>query len=299
MSYESKIFREKASELNCEAVITDALNNDALQRQQANELIRSGVDVLVLMAVNTNTAAKIVRDAHNANVKVIAYDRLINNCDLDFYISHNNYNVGKIMGDYVTKIRPKGKYILIGGDKSDRNAILVKTGQLDALSPLVKSGDIEILYDVYIEDWSQENACFETMKFLKLSAGVLPDAILTSYDGLARGARQAIDRSGITANIIITGQDAETQAIKDIIAGKQTLTVYKPLKPLAENAVITALKLAKGEKAACTCKTFNNKANVPSLLFEPVAVDKNNIRETVIKDGMITESEIGLHTLLP
>jgi len=148
------------------------------------------------MAVNSNTAAEIVRDAHNAGVKVIAYDRIINNCDLDFYISHNNYNVGKYMADYALHLKPEGNYLMLGGDKSDRNAIFVKTGQLDAIKNNMQSGKIKIVYDVYIEEWSKENAYFEMKKYLKLSSYNIPDVILSSYDGLSYGSNRAFEELG-------------------------------------------------------------------------------------------------------
>lgn len=294
MPIEERYFKAKAAELNCEVFITDAKNDDMLQHKQAKELLEQGVNVLVLMAVNAYTSAEIVRDAHEAGAKVIGYDRIIHNCDLDFYLSYNNYNVGKFMADYALKLKPEGNYILLGGDKSDRNAIFVKTGQLDALKSYVQSGKIKVLFDVYIDEWSNVNAYYSMKEFLKLSANTTPDVILTSYDGLAYGASQALDEAGIKADIIITGQDAEPQAIKNIVSGKQSMTIYKPLKQLAESSVIIAVKLAKGEMVDTTTSMYNFRKYVPSYLFDPIPVDKNNIKETVVKDGIIKESEIGL-----
>ncbi|HOK99226.1 MAG TPA: substrate-binding domain-containing protein [Bacteroidales bacterium] len=294
MQFEEKYFKAKAAEMNCEAIITDAKNDEVLQRKQATELLDQGVKVLVIMAVNAYTAAEIVREAHNKGAYVIGYDRLIFNSDLDFYISHNNYNVGKYMAEYALKLKPNGKYLLLGGDKGDRNAIFVKTGQLDALKPAVTAGNVKIVLDVYVDEWLPMNAYHIMKEYLRLSANDVPDVILTSYDGLGRAARQALDEAGITQEVIITGQDAEPQTIKYILQGKQTLTIYKPLKPLAENAVITAVKLSKGEKPDTTTSIFNNRKMVPALLFEPIPVDKNNVRETVVKDGIISEAELNL-----
>ncbi len=294
MQYEEKFFKAKAAELNCEAIITDAKSDESLQRKQAMELLDQGVKVLIVMPVNAYTAAEIVREAHKKGAYVIGYDRLIFNSDLDFYISHNNYNVGKYMAEYAIKLKPTGKYLLLGGDKGDRNAIFVKNGQLDVLKSAVQAGNIKIVLDVYVEDWSPINAYQITKEYLQLSANDVPDVILGSFDGLAYAARQALDEAGIKKDVIITGQDAEPQALKFILQGKQSLTIYKPLKPLAENAVIIALKLLKGEKTDTTTSIFNNRKMVPALLFEPIPVDKNNIRETVVKDGMISAAELGL-----
>jgi D-xylose transport system substrate-binding protein len=293
MPIEEYYFKQKASELGCEVVVTDAKSDEQLQRKQAQELIEGGVKAIVIMAVNAYTAAEIVRDAHNAGVKVIAYDRLIHNCDLDFYISHNNYNVGKYMAEYVLKLKPEGKYVLLCGDKSDRNAIFVKNGQVDVIKQNVQSGKIKILYDVFVEDWSAENAHYLMKKFLKLSSNEVPDVILSSYDGLAYGAVKALEECGDDpTKVIMTGQDAELQAIKNIISGKQTITIFKPLKILAEKAVEVSVDLVNGKKSIITTTVFNNRKNVESLLFDPVVVDKSNIKETVIKEGLYKESDV-------
>ena len=170
MQFEEKYFKAKAAEMNCEAIITDAKNDEVLQRKQATELLDQGVKVLVIMAVNAYTAAEIVREAHNKGAYVIGYDRLIFNSDLDFYISHNNYNVGKYMAEYALKLKPNGKYLLLGGDKGDRNAIFVKTGQLDALKPAVTAGNVKIVLDVYVDEWLPMNAYHIMKEYLRLSA---------------------------------------------------------------------------------------------------------------------------------
>jgi D-xylose transport system substrate-binding protein len=293
MAIETKYFKARAAELNCEVLVTDAKSDEQLQRTQAQELIQNGIDALVIMAVNSNTAAEIVRDAHNSGIKVIAYDRIINNCDLDFYISHNNYNVGKYMAEYALRLKPEGNYFMLGGDKSDRNAIFVKTGQLDAIKNNVQSGKIKIVFDVFIEEWSTENAYFVVKNYLKLSSNTLPDVILSSYDGLSYGSNRAFEELGLDySKIVITGQDAEPQALRNIIAGKQTMTIFKPLKILAENAVEIAVKLVKHQKIDNTTTINNNKMDVPTILFDPIVVDKSNIKETVVKEGLVKESDL-------
>jgi D-xylose transport system substrate-binding protein len=291
MAIEEKIFKAKATELGCEVIVTDAKNDENLQREQARELIDKGVSVLVVMAVNAYTAAEIVRDAHNAGIKVIAYDRLISNCDLDFYLSFNNYNVGKYMAEYALKLKPEGKYILLEGDKSDKNAVKVRQGHVDAIQSAVQSGKIKVIYDVFTENWDNDNAYQEMKNYLNLSSHEIPDVILCANDGLANSAKNALLDLGIKENIVITGQDAEPTAIKNIMHDKQTMTIYKPLKVLAENAVITAVKLMKNEKLESTETTNNSRIEVPSLLFDPVVVDKSNIKQTVVADGVIKESD--------
>ncbi len=128
---EKVYFTEKIQALGGEALVISADYDDQLQIKQAKELLEQGAKVLVVNPLNLNTAAAIIRSAHERNVPVIAYDRLIRNCDLDYFLTFDNEKVGKLMADYVTKIKPEGKYILLGGDKADQNAEWVKKGQLD------------------------------------------------------------------------------------------------------------------------------------------------------------------------
>ncbi|NJK98601.1 MAG: substrate-binding domain-containing protein [Bacteroidales bacterium] len=135
---EQALFTNKINELGGEALVASAEYDDKLQIDQASKMIKEGAKVLVVNSVNMNTAAAIVREAHENNVKVIAYDRVIQNCDLDIFISFDNVKVGKLMAEYTTRIKPEGNYVLIGGDKADLNAVLVKSGQLEVLEALVK-----------------------------------------------------------------------------------------------------------------------------------------------------------------
>ncbi|NJO69313.1 MAG: sugar ABC transporter substrate-binding protein [Bacteroidetes bacterium] len=289
---EQALFTNKINELGGEALVASAEYDDKLQIDQASKMIKEGAKVLVVNSVNMNTAAAIVREAHENNVKVIAYDRVIQNCDLDIFISFDNVKVGKLMAEYTTRIKPEGNYVLIGGDKADLNAVLVKSGQLEVLEALVKNGKIKIIYNVYVEDWSGENAYQEMKRFLNLSE-VKPDVILSSYDGMSLGCIKALDDHGLAGQVIITGQDAELEACRNIIQNRQTMTVYKPLKLLAENAAELSFKMAKGDKLSLPSTTIENgQKSVPAILLEPVAVDKENMKNKIIAEGFYTEAQV-------
>jgi len=273
-------------------LLASADNDDKLQIEQAKEMINQGAKILVVNSVNMNTAAEIIRDAHNRKVKVIAYDRLIRNCDLDMYVSFDNTQVGKLMSEYVLKVKPEGNYIILGGDKSDLNAVFVKKGQMDVLDNAIKTGKVKIAYNIFVEDWSSENAYQEIKSFLNLS-GQIPDAILSSYDGMSLGAIKALDEAGLAGKVIITGQDAELEACRNIMKDRQAMTVYKPLKTLATKAAEIAYKIASGEKYKMPESTIENgQKNVPALLLAPISVDKQNMKTTIISDGFYTESQL-------
>jgi D-xylose transport system substrate-binding protein len=286
-------FIAKAKELGGEVLVADGNNDDKLQQSQAEELIKNGVGVLVIVPVNLNTAAVIVRMAHDNHIKVIAYERIIANCDLDYFISFDNVKVGEMMANDAVKLKPKGRYMLLCGDKGDKNAIWVRQGQHNVIDPLVKSGEINVVHEVFIEDWAPDNAYQEMKKYLNLSSLDVPDAILSSYDGMSTGAIKAIDENSISLFPVITGQNAELEACRNILKGKQSMTVYKPIKTEAEQAAILAMKCAKNESIEKTGKTsFNGLIEVPSILIEPISVNENNMKSTVIADGFLKESEV-------
>lgn len=284
-------FTAKAKELGGEVLAMDAQNNDQLQITQAQELINQGVKVLVIIVVNKNTAAVIVRNAHAKNVKVIAYERIISNCELDYYVSFDNIKVGELMASYTRKIKPEGKYLLLGGDKGDQNAIWVRQGMHNIIDPFVNSEKIKLVYDTYLEDWAGDNAYFELKKYLSLTSDV-PDVILSAYDGLSTGAIRALDELKVSSWPSLTGQNAELQACKNIIKGKQTMTIYKPIKLEAEKTAELAIKCARNEKITTERTLYNGQVQVPSILIDPISVDASNMKSTVIADGFLKETDV-------
>ncbi len=289
---EKSYFTDRMNELGSEALIEIANDDDKLQIQQANELIAKGVKVLIVNPVNLYTSAEIVRSAHNHRIKVIAYDRLICNTDLDYYLSFDNEKVGILMADYVIKKVPEGKYLIFGGDKGDLNAGLVMNGQMKILEQLTGSGKIKIDYNIYVEDWSAENARHELKIYLNLS-GEQPDVILSSNDGMAIGIVETLKEFGMEGKVLVTGQDAELAACQNIVKGYQIMTVYKPLKKLAYTAADLSFKLIKSkELTEAISKVNNGRKDVPSILLEPISVDKYNLKSTVIADGFLSESDV-------
>jgi D-xylose transport system substrate-binding protein len=285
-------FKERAKELKLDAVIYDAKSNEETQFNQALELIKSGVKVLVIGSVNANVAAAIVREAHKSNVKVIAYDRLIKNSELDYYVSHNNVQVGEEMAKYAVKIKSSGNFMILLGDHSDQNALFIKQGIMNVLQPQVDSRKITIIYTAFIERWKDHEAYFMVNRFLKFSPEPI-DAIIASNDGIAKMAIQALTDNGIVNDIVITGQNADIFAVKNIISGKQSMTVYKPLKELAYTAVDLANQLLKNQVPTGIVTTINNgKVNVPAILIPVQSVDKEKIESVLISKGFYTKSEV-------
>jgi D-xylose transport system substrate-binding protein len=279
------LFVAKAEELGARVLVQAANGDDALQNSQAENLLTQGVDVLLVAPHNGKTAAIIVESAHKAGVPVIAYDRLINDSDLDLYISFDNVGVGEMQGKYLVDRKPTGSYVLIGGAPTDNNALLFRKGQMNIIQPLVDKGAIKIVSDQWAKDWQAVEALKHMENALTRSNNQV-DAVVASNDGVAGGAIQALAEQKLAGKVLVSGQDAELAACQRIVAGTQSMTVYKPIRLLAHKAAEVAMKLARKQPHGEATKPLaNGKIDVPSILLLPVAVDKDNMAATVIADG--------------
>jgi D-xylose transport system substrate-binding protein len=285
------LFIAAAEALGAEVDVQSANSDDAKQIAQAENLISQGVDVLVVVPHNAEATAAIVEKAHEAGIKVLAYDRLIKNSDLDLYVSFDNERVGEMQAEAITKLVPKGKYVYIGGSDTDNNATLFKKGAFNVLQPFIDKGDIEIVYDQFTKDWNPANALANMENALTANENKI-DAVVAANDGTAGGVIQALASQGMDGKIPVSGQDAELAAAQRIVEGTQSMTVYKPIKALAEKAAELAVKMAKGEELGADKVVNNGKIDVPSVLLDPIAVDKSNIDATVIADGFHSKEDV-------
>jgi D-xylose transport system substrate-binding protein len=286
------LFVKRCRELGARVLVQAANNDEAVQSSQAENLLTQGVDVLVVAPHNSETAATIVEAAHRAKVPVIAYDRLIRGSDVDLYLSFDNERVGELQAEYAVKRAPKGRYVLIGGSPADNNAILYHQGQMKVLKPYVDRHEIEIVTDQYAADWQP----VEALKILENALtrqGNRVDAVVAANDGLAGGAIQALAEQGLAGKVVVTGQDAELTACQRIVAGSQSMTVYKPLRGLATKAAEVAVAMARKQPYEQPARRLNNGfKDVPSFLLEPIAVDRTNLDSTVIADGFHSREQV-------
>jgi D-xylose transport system substrate-binding protein len=286
------LFVQRAEELGARVLVQAANGDDALQNSQAENLLTQGVDVLVVVPHNAKTAATIVESAHRSNVPVISYDRLVLDSDVDLYISVDPTRVGELQGEYAVKHKPSGNYVLIGGAPTDNNARLVRNGQMTSLKPAIDAGGIKVVADQWAKEWQPVEA-------LKIMENALTrnnnqvDVVVASNDGTAGGAIQALEEQKLAGKVLVTGQDADLAACQRIVHGSQTMTVYKPIKSLAYKAAEVAVRMARKEQLTEATRTTNNgKKDVPSILLEPVAVDKSNLDSTIIADGFQKREDV-------
>ena len=277
---------------NAKVIVMEANGSQVEQARQAKEMIeKEKLDVLIIVPVNSDAAGKLVDYAKSRDIHVIAYDRIIKNCDLDCYLSFDNIRIGEIQAEYLTKIKPEGSYALLGGDPGDNNSLLLRIGQMNVLQPLIIRGDIKIVMDENVEKWD-DGIAYQIMKDY-LEENDPPDAIIASSDGLSRGVSKALLEFGVE-DVLLSGQDAETDACRRIVEGHQTMTVYKVIESLAATAANMAILLANDEPIPNTLITVNNGIKmVPAVLVSSIIpVGEENIRMTVIQDGFIDEKEV-------
>jgi D-xylose transport system substrate-binding protein len=282
----------RAKELGAKFIMRDAQGDENLQLKQAGELLDLGVDVLVVVAANQNTAGGIVRAAHEKGVKVISYDRLIKNADLDYLISFEYEKIGELMVEYVAERIPKGNCIVLWGDANDANAVFIKSGQERALKPLTEKGQLKIVYRTYIENWDQGTARQVMNKILDFSTEKI-DAVISSNIPVGLGAYSALSEHGYApGQVIITGMDATKDLIYSMLGGGMTMSAIKPIKELAYGAIDLALDVVKNNKIHFTTTVNNGRINVPAKLFAPIVIDKSNYENVLVEKGFFTKEEI-------
>lgn len=273
-------------------IVKEANNDEALQKEQFLDLIKAKVDVIIIVAINSDAAGALVQMAKKNGVKVIAYDRLIKNCDLDFYVAFDNMKVGELQADYLTRVIPKGNYAILGGDSKDYNSTFLRLGQMNVLQPLITRRDIKVVLDSDVKNWDADVAYDIVKKYLSESTEL--DAVIASNDMIAKGVIKALEEYELAGKILVSGQDAETDACKRIVQGTQTMTVYKYIESLTSSTTNIALSLAENGTMPYSQSTINNgKIMVPSVqLPNMIQVTKENMRMTVIADGYLDEKVV-------
>jgi D-xylose transport system substrate-binding protein len=281
---------------DCEVIYANASQDATKQQTQAEAAITQGADVLVLDAVDAKSATAMVERAKESDIPVLAYDRLISGTDIDFYVSFENVRQGRLQGQSLLDglgSDPSGQSIvMINGSPTDPAAGEYKKGAHQVLD---KSGvDIAKEYDT--PDWSPDKAQREMEQAVTALGKDKVAGVYSANDGMAGGAIAALKSAGVDPNSVpITGGDAEVAALQRILIGEQYATIYLTIRKEAEVAAQLAVAAARGKKPPAdllNAKVDNGAGEVPSALLTPVPVTKENMADTVIKDGFYEPSEI-------
>jgi D-xylose transport system substrate-binding protein len=284
------MFTARAQALGATVVVQDANGDPNMQVQQCENLLVRGAKVLVVIPKNADAAAPIVEKAHAKGVKVLSYDRIIANAPVDLYVSFDNVRVGEIQAQEILKLVPKGNYLELMGDPGDKNAGMVHQGHQKALQAALDAKSITMVMSQSCDKWSTTEARRITEDAL---TKFKIDAIVASNDGTAAGAIAALEAKGLAGKVPVSGQDADLLNCQYIVTDKQAVTVYKPIRKIAEYCAEAAVKMIKGETLDGVNAAVNNgSADIPTVFLDPIPVTKSNIDSTVIADGFHSREEV-------
>lgn len=284
------------------------------QVSQIENLIANGADCLVVASVDSTALVNVLKQAKDNNIPVIAYDRLLMDTDaVSYYATFDNKAVGTAIGKYIEEkkdlknAKAEGKSYTIEffmGSPDDNNAVFFYNGVMEILQPYLDDGTLvcktgrTAFEDTAILRWSQETAQQWCENYLSgYYADEKLDIACTVFDGFAYGVRAALEGAGYSVDKdwpIITGQDAELMATKNIISGHQTMSIYKDTRVLADKCVTMVQAVLEGTTPEINDKEQynNNVITVPSYLCTPVAVDKDNYKEIIVDGGYYTEEQL-------
>jgi D-xylose transport system substrate-binding protein len=291
-SQEPQIFNEAAKSQGARVLFEYAYGDAAKQLSQAGMLIAAGVKVLVVFPTSAENWEGIIALAHKEGVKVIAYERMMKNVDVDYYFSFYNEDVGRQQAQYAVNLHPKGNYLLLEGPTNDINSLLFLRGQKEVLKPYVDKGDIKIVLEKHLDTWNSIDAYNMVQSFLEKNK-IPIDAIVAANDELAGGSIMALEMAQTGNTPVITGQDATVGGCQNIIDGKQNMTVYKSIRNLATQSAQNCVRLARGEKPVnINSAMTNGTRDIPAMLLKTAVVDKNNMKQTVIADGYLKADQL-------
>lgn len=269
----------RAKEMGFDLLVQVTMNDQNQQNFNIEQLITLGVDVLIINPHDSFGVGRVVEQAKSAGIKVISYDRLIMNENIDLFVSYDNHEVGRMQGAFLAEKAKSGNYIVLSGPKYDSNARYYHAGAMEELRPLIDRGDIQVVFDRDVKNWSPD-ATRELVESVLVTYRGDIAAILAPNDGMASGAISALKQHGLRGKVVVTGQDADALAVKRIMDGSQSMTVFKDIAKEVEATLNAAMRLAKGESVAplTNGKTVDNgKYRVPAILLEPVVIDGSNL----------------------
>ncbi len=284
------VFVSTAKKYGAEVNVQNANGDLSEQISQIEYFIDKKMDVIVIVCVDSNGLKDVVNKAKSEGIKVIAYDRMINNTYTDMYISFNNEKVGELMGNALVRNgKDTKKVLMMCGPLSDNNVVLVDS----AFRKVMGENNVVIIDTMYADGWKAElaaNYIYENMDKVMQA-----DGIMCGNDNIATMVVRALAEKQLAGKIRVVGQDADLEGCQRIVEGTQQMTVFKPVEKLAQTAAEYAVKLAGGESLEDLQKMENGDYEIPYLLLEPIAVDKNNMDDTIISSGFHLKEDVYLN----
>jgi len=283
-------FQERAEALGAEVIVEDGRGDPDKWLRQSQEVAASGIQTLVLIGGDPKIEADIVPAAKARNVHVITYEGSATGAE-DLYIATDYSMIGRLQVTTLTDHAPTGNYVVLDGPPEQSAAF--HGPQLEALQPFLKDGRIQLVADVAVPDWSASEAYVAMRGVLESNYDKIT-AVVATNDSIASGAIQALEEHGLAGKVLVSGQDADLSAIIRVLMGTQAMTLYKPIEPQARAAAEAAVSLARAQPVKTNGEFLAGTIHLPAIYFYPVVVTKDNVKQTVIKDGYLKVEEIKL-----
>ncbi len=293
--FDRKYLDQAFTQAGIKHTIVNAQGDPGTQRTQAEQALTNGAKVILLVDLDPGSGKSIISLAHARGAKVIDYDRLTLGGGADYYVSFDNVQVGKLQGQgLVNCIKQQGiknpVVAELNGSPTDNNATLFAQGYNSVLNPMYKNGTFKKGPNQSVPDWDNQKALTIFEQMLQQTNNNI-QAVLAANDGLANSVVSALTARKLKP-LPVTGQDATAEGVQHILAGQQCMTVYKPVKQEADAAAKAAIALINGQTPQTTSTVKNGSAQTPAVLLKPIALTKSNIKQTVLKDGFLTRSQI-------
>ncbi len=286
------VFVSTAKELGATVNVQNANGDVDKQKEQIEYFVKKGVDVIVIICIDSDSLKETVAKAKDAGIKIIAYDRLVTNSDADLYITFDNVMVGTLMAEALSKNGAAGgKVLMLGGSPTDNNVPRVESG----FKSVCEKNDMEIVDSIHCDGWRAELAGEYIYEHEDIVSEV--NAIMCGNDNLAGQVIRALSEKRLAGEIPVVGQDADLEACQRIIEGTQTMTVYKPVEKLAKRAAECAISLAKGEEiTGDDVTTINDGTYAISYIgLTPIAVTAENMDEVIVNSGFHLKEDVYLY----
>jgi D-xylose transport system substrate-binding protein len=291
---DAPLFKQAMEKLvpGVEIDVLNALNDPSKQQSQAEAELTKGAKVLVIAAVDQKAAAVIVNEAKAQGVPVIAYDRLIRNSPLAYYVSFDSVAVGKAEAKWMADHTGQGaRLVIIDGSPTDDNAHLVNQGIHDVLDPLFQSKARVLVAEQWTPGWDPTKAQNE-MEQILTKANNQVDGVVSANDGMSGGIIAALKAQGLAGKVKTTGQDASLEGVQNVLLGYQGVTVFKDFRLQAPAAADIAAAILQDKKPANINASVNNgQVDVPSVMLPVVPIDQSNVK-LLVTNGWI-KSQLG------
>jgi len=286
-----KVFTSEANELGAEVILAKSPGNALGQIPQIRYLLDRNIDVLVVIPQDMDLLAGVLKQAMDRGIPVLAYDRPIMGIPITGYVSFDNRQVGRLLAEALVKKVPSGKYLIVNGSLRDNNSFEVNHGVHDVLDPYIQKGSIQVVKEIWLDFWSFDEARQKIGEVLSSTLDI--DAISCANDQIADAAIRILSERRMAGEVAVVGQDADLVSCQHVVEGTQLMTVYKPLPLLARRAASLAVRMARGDIPPPDQRIDNRSGStIPFYVETPIAVFKEQMDSTVIKDGFHSREDV-------